>query len=99
MEGQGRSKVTPLLEGELWVTKQMEGTAGVALPGHRASIESVVVVIEGQCIIRFADGDRILPQGTSFIVPPEVWHQVIADPDFKAIHIMPKEIRFDFSKA
>ena len=34
MEGQGRSKVTPLLEGELWVTKQMEGTAGGARIGR-----------------------------------------------------------------
>lgn len=94
----GRSKVTPLQEGELWVTKQMEGTSGVSLPGHRASIESVVVVIEGQCVIRFPDADHVLMQGASFVVPPGAWHQVTADPDFKAIHIMPKEIRFDFSK-
>lgn len=98
MQPSQRSKVTPLLKGDLWLTKQMEGTDGVSLPGHRASIESVVVVIEGQCVIQFSDARHALRQGDTFIVPPDVWHQVRADPAFKAIHVMPKEIQFEFSE-
>lgn len=90
-------QVTPLKEGSLFETKQMEGTSGEAFPRHRASIESVLVVIEGRCVIRFPDTDHVLEAGDSFIVPPDEWHQVVGDPDFKAIHIMPKEIEFVFS--
>lgn len=97
MESAGRSRVTPLQEGVLWVTKRMEATSGASLPRHRASIESVLVVTEGQCILNLSDAYEVLGQGDSFVVPAHVWHQITADPDFRAVHIMPKEIRFEFS--
>lgn len=90
-------KVTPLETGSLFETKRMEGASGVSFPSHRASIESVLVVTEGRCIIKFSDADHGLEAGDSFVVPADEWHQVIADPDFKAVHIMPKEIEFEFS--
>lgn len=98
MENAGQSKVTPLEEGVFWVTKRMEATSGLAMPGHTASIESVLVVTEGRCIVKFRDAEHRLSDGDSFVVPADVWHQVVADPDFKAVHVMPKEIRFKFSK-
>lgn len=98
METAGQSKVTPLQEGSLWVTKRMEATLGFAMPGHTASVESVLVVTEGRCIVKFLDTEHPLSEGDSFVVPPDVWHQVVADPNFKAVHVMPKEIRFRFSK-
>lgn len=98
MEFSGRSKVTPLQEGSLFTTKRMEGTSGVSMPRHRSSIESVLVVTDGQCIIQFDDEHHALTEGESFVVPADVWHQVVANPDFKAVHVMPKEIRFEFSK-
>lgn len=97
MEPSGKSKVTPLQEGVLFTTKRMEATSGMSMPRHRSSIESVLVVTEGQCIIKFDDKNHALAQGESFVVPAQMWHQVVADPDFKAVHIMPKEIRFEFS--
>ena len=98
MESSEKSKVTPLQEGSLFVTKQMEARAGVSMPRHKSSIESVLVVTDGQCTIKFDDESYALAQGQSFIVPPQKWHQVVADTDFKAIHIMPEEIQFEFSK-
>lgn len=97
METAGISRVTPLEEGSLFVTKQLEATSGRVLPRHRASVESVLVVVEGGCIISLPEVERPLKAGDSFIVPPDAWHQIRANPAFKAIHIMPKEIRFDFS--
>lgn len=98
MEPSGKSKVTLLQEGLLFVAKRMEATSGMAMPRHRSSIESVLVVTDGQCIVRLDDADHVLAQGESFIVPAQTWHQIVANPDFKAVHIMPKEIRFEFSK-
>ncbi|NWN90283.1 cupin domain-containing protein [Marinobacter adhaerens] len=98
MEQSGQYKVTPLQKGSLFVTKRMEATSGTSMPRHKSSIESVLVVTDGQCLIRFDDEDHAVAQGESFVVPAQLWHQVVADPDFKAVHIMPKEIRFEFSK-
>lgn len=90
-------KVTPLEIGSLFETKRMEGESGTSFPKHRASTESVLVVTEGRCIIKFSNADHALQAGDSFVVPADEWHQVAADPDFKAVHIMPKEIEFKFS--
>jgi len=98
MKNAGQSKVTPLQEGELWVTKRMEASASTALPGHTASTESVLVVTEGRCIFELRDARHHLTAGDSFVVPAEVWHQITADPAFKAVHVMPKDIRFKFSE-
>ncbi len=94
----GQHKVTPLHEGQLFATKRMEASAGIALPRHKASVESVLVVTEGRCIVRFADAEHVLALGDSFVVPADAWHQVVADPEFKAVHVMPKEIRFQFAQ-
>lgn len=48
-------------------------------------------------MLRFRDAEHVLNAGDTFWVPPDQWHQVVADPDYKAVHVMPKEIRFDFS--
>jgi quercetin dioxygenase-like cupin family protein len=98
METAGKFSVMPLEEGALFVTKQMSAASGTSLPGHRASIESVLVVTDGQCVIELHGTQRVLKQGDSVVVPANVWHQITADPDFSAVHVMPKEIRFDFSK-
>lgn len=98
METAGKSQVTPLGEGALFVTKQMEASSGTSLPRHKASIESVLVVTNGQCNLRLSDTDHVLKRGDSFIVPANIWHQITADPAFTAVHIMPKEIQFEFSR-
>ena len=65
---QGRTRVTPLQEGASLVIKRMEGSGGVSFPGHRASLESALVVVEGQCIFRTSDSDQVLKQGDSVVV-------------------------------
>ncbi len=93
----GKPTTTALEQGELFDTKQMAADSGASMPRHRASIESALIVTEGQCIVRFDDGDRRLSVGDSLILPADVWHAVVADPEFTAIHIMPKGIRFTFA--
>ena len=93
----GRYDVTPLDEGTLFVTKQMEADSGRVLPGHIASTESVIVVIDGACVLKLGDTEHVLRQGHSFIIPGDVWHQITAHPEFAAIHIMPREIQFRFT--
>lgn len=78
------------------MTKRMEGTDGAAFPKHKASLESALVVLDGTCTITFLHDTYELSAGDTFIVPANEVHQVVGKPDFTAIHIMPKDIRFDF---
>lgn len=86
-----------LEEGELFDTKQMSATAGATMPRHKASRESALIVTHGQCVVKFDEENRVLEQGESVILPEDAWHAVQADPEFTAVHIMPKGIRFTFS--
>lgn len=92
-----RPQVTELEAGALFDTKQMEATEGVKWPRHRASTESVLVVTEGQLIVEFPDRQPILTAGESIVIPADENHEIVPDPAFKAIHIMPKDIRFTFT--
>lgn len=89
-------KTSSLETGAVFVTKQMEATDGTEFPKHTASLESVLVLLEGSYTIVFADAAHELRPGDTFIVPASEVHQVVGTPHFKAIHIMPKDIRFDF---
>lgn len=85
-----------LKEGANLMTKRMEGSEGTAFPKHTASQESALVMLEGVATISFGDDVHTLHPGDTFIVPADDVHQVVAAPEFKAIHIMPKDIRFNF---
>ena len=89
-------KVTTLADGTDLVAKRMEGASGTAFPEHAASLESVLVVTDGRCIIKFRDTEHGLAPGDSLVVPAGEWHQVVAAPQFAAVHVMPKDIRFTF---
>lgn len=93
-----RPQVTPLEEGTVFETRQMEATKGVQWPRHKASEESVLVVIEGSLVVEYADSQPALSAGDTIVIPPDVWHEIVPKPAFKAIHIMPKGIRFTFSR-
>ncbi len=85
-----------LKDGDVLMTKRMEGTDGTAFPKHTASHESALVILDGACTITFPDAVHELSAGDTFIVPANEVHQVVGKPDFTAIHIMPKDIRFTF---
>ncbi|MGM7668705.1 cupin domain-containing protein [Microbacterium sp. A93] len=89
-------QTVPLDEGSDLVAKRMEGTEGTPFPRHMASHESVLVMVEGSCTITFPDVAHELQTGDTFIVPADEVHQVVGTPDFAAVHIMPKDIRFTF---
>lgn len=90
-------KTVDLLDGAVLMTKRMEGTDGAEFPKHTASMESALVMLEGSCTIAFPDAAHDLLPGDTFIVPADVVHFVVGTPDFRAIHIMPNDIRFDFT--
>lgn len=89
-------KVKTLALGSQLTAKQMQANAGELLPEHLASIESIVLVQEGECVLKMNGKDHVLKEGDAIVVPPEVKHQIKANTDFKAVHFMPNEIKFKF---
>ena len=88
--------VKVLATGDKFVAKQMQGKAGYLLPKHLANVESVIFIHEGECILNINEEDKILKPGDAFIIPPNIKHHFKAITDFKGIHMMPKEIKFQF---
>ncbi len=88
--------VTVLAEGAEYTAKQMRASAGDLLPDHVASLESILFVHEGECILHIHDDDVTLKPGMAYAIPPETRHQIRAVTDFRGIHIMPKSIRFKY---
>lgn len=89
-------QTTPRQEGAALVVKEMKGTDNTAFPKHTASRESVLVLLDGAATITLQDAVHELRPGDTFIVPAGVVHQIVGTPDFTAIHVMPKDIHFNF---
>jgi len=89
-------QVKTLAEGKSLIAKQMSAGAGELLPQHHASLESVIVMMEGSCILHLEERDIILNPGDTFVIPAKVKHQLEAIEDFNAVHVMPGEIKFEF---
>ena len=96
MEKVTKPKTRVLATGKKFNAKQMEAKAGDLLPKHIATIESVLIVLEGECVLAMDGTDHHLKPGDSFIVPPEIKHQIRAVEDFKAVHVMTNDIEFKF---
>ena len=96
MEKITKPKVKTLASGNKLIAKQMQANAGELLPAHLASLESILLIQEGECILKMNDKDHILKQGDAFVVPPEIRHQIKVIKDFKAVHFMPNEIKFEY---
>ena len=91
------TSATTLAEGTDLVAKRMQASTGTSFPRHKASVESVLVVTEGRCIVRYDDRHQELNVGDTAVIPAGDWHHVEADPSFTAVHVMPRMIRFTFS--
>ena len=96
MEKVTKPLVKVLATGNKLVAKQMQAKAGELLPAHLANVESILFVQEGECIFKMNDKDKVLKQGDAIVVPPDTKHQIKASKDFKAVHFMPNEIKFEF---
>jgi|SRR5690554_729732 len=96
MEKVTKPKVRLLASGTNLVAKQMQGNEGDLLPEHLADVESIIFIHEGECILKINGENKLLKPGEAFIIPPAIKHQFKAITDFKGIHFMPKDIKFEF---
>lgn len=90
--------VISLEEGSDFSTKQMSADGEKVLPRHKASVESVLIVVEGSCLLELSGKKQLMSVGDTRIIPADEWHQITAHPSFRAVHVMPKGIRFEFAR-
>lgn len=96
MEQVTKPKVRLIASGEKLTVKEMQAKAGDLLPKHLASVESILFVHQGECVLYINDEEKVLRQGDGFVIPPETKHQIKAITDFRGIHFMPSSIKFEY---
>ncbi len=88
MEVMHKPELMPLEIGDSIKTLQVKGLAGMIMPPHHSTKEAVIVVQEGQALLKMPGSDHLLKKGTTFIVPAGKEHTLTIQKDFKAIAIM-----------
>lgn len=91
-----KPNVRAIATGKKLVAKQMQAKAGDLLPKHLADVESILFIHEGSCILHMNGEEIILKPGEGYIIPPDTKHQIEVTVDFKGLHFMPVEIKFEF---
>ncbi len=91
-----KPRVRTIATGREMVAKQMQADAGDLLPEHTASLESILFIHEGACVLTMAGEEIPLEAGVGHVIPPDTRHQIRVVSDFKGLHIMPRSIRFEY---
>lgn len=88
MEVMNKPQLVPLEMGDSIKTLQIMGLAGMIMPPHHSTKEAVIVVLEGQALLKMPESDHFLKKGSTFIIPAGKEHTLTVQKDFKAIAIM-----------
>ena len=79
-------------------TLQVSAMAGMNMPLHHATQETVIVVQEGTALLKMLASDHLLEKGVSIIIPALVDHSLEIKTDFKAIAITSVDSFIEFQK-
>jgi len=91
-----KPELTPLEVGDSIKTMQVKGLAGMIMPPHHSTKEAVIVVQEGQALLKMPDSDHLLKKGSTCIIPAGKEHTLTIQEDFKAIAIMAVDSEINF---
>lgn len=98
METLQKPELIPLEVGKSLKTMKVQGLAGMSMPSHYSTKEAVIVIQEGEVLLKMPNSEQRLQAGAVFIIPAEVEHSLKVKKDFKAIAIMGIESEIQFSK-
>ncbi len=96
MENSNKPEMTPLNNGEMFKTLKITAKAGMEMPLHHSTKEAVIVVLKGEAVLKMPNGNHILAQGITFIIPPRIEHSLKINSDFHAIAIMENTSAIEF---
>lgn len=96
MEEITKPNVKTISTGKNLIAKQMQAPAGALLPKHLGDVESILFIHEGECSLNINDDDIVLKTGEGYVIPADTKHQIKVITDFKGLHFMPVDIKFEF---
>jgi len=96
MEVISKPELTPLIVGDSIKTMLVEGMAGTTMPPHHSTKEAVIVVQEGQALLKMPDSEHLLEKESVFVIPAGKEHTLSIRKDFKAIAIMALDSEIEF---
>ncbi|MCM4154733.1 cupin domain-containing protein [Gramella sp. AN32] len=98
MEKIQKPELTPLDKGSALKTLQVTALTGMRMPPHHTTKEAVIIVQEGEALLKMPNVDHRLRQGAVFIVPAGAEHSLEIIQDFKAIAIMATDSEINFNQ-
>lgn len=98
MDAIKKPELSLLASGNSLKTLQVSALAGMFMPLHHSTQETVIVVQEGIAQLNMPTEKHILEKGTAIIIPAGVDHSLHIEQDFKAIAIMAIDATIAFKK-
>lgn len=98
METIEKPDLTLIDEGKSLKTLRITAMAGMKMPTHHTTKEAVIVVQEGEALLKMPNVDHRLRQGAVFIIPAGIEHSLEIKEDFKAIAILAADSEINFKQ-
>ena len=98
METLNQPELSLLEKGSALKTLQVSALAGMIMPLHHATKETVIVVQEGTGLLKMPTIEHVLDKGKCVIIPALVDHTLEIKTDFKALVIMALDSDIEFHK-
>lgn len=89
-------ELTSLKVGDSIKVLQVKGTAGAKMAPHHSTKETVIVVEEGQAVLKMPKNEYTLKKGSIFIIPAGKEHTLIIQKELKALAIMAIDSEINF---
>ncbi len=88
--------MTPLTKGASFQVLKVNAKAGMVMPTHHATQEAVIVVQEGEALLKTPEGNHNFKPGTTFVLPAQMDHSLEIKKDFQAVVTMGLESKIKF---
>lgn len=93
-----KPEMKPIVQGETFKTLQVSAKGGMVMPTHYTTKEAVIVVQEGEAILKTPEGNHEFKPGTTFVIPEKMAHSLEVKKDFKAVVTMAIDSEIEFQK-
>lgn len=96
MNLQTKPQMSIILTGEKYKMLKVIGTKGMEMPSHFSTMEAVIIVQQGEALLKLTKREIHLKTNDSAIIPANEHHILKIKEDFQAIVIMEIESQIKF---
>lgn len=98
METRSKPRMTLLHEGEQFKTLEVVGDEEADMPSHYCTSEAIVTILHGTVTLIMNNQEQDLRAGNSIPIPAEEVHELKIKEAFRAIVVMSRIARIEFSE-